>query len=111
MSILSAIATSLLRILLVQAHWLSVDIVLSVGFRYGPPMQNSIFSLSSPITKGFTAKAFRCFLLTFGIFDLNAHGIRSAAQWHQGLGIPLFIISFLIQDAPSLIKASVSYTL
>ena len=43
MTILSAIAANQLRILLVHDHWLSVGIPLSVEFRLGPPMKNSIF--------------------------------------------------------------------
>lgn len=63
MTILSAIATNQLRNLLVQVHWLSVEIPLSVESRQGPPMHDPIFSGSPrPIIKGFTAKAFRCFL-------------------------------------------------
>ena len=60
-------------------------------------MHNSIFSGSlAPVAKGFATKASRRFSLEFEIFDFYAHGIISAAQWHQDLGYHPFIISFFI---------------
>ena len=66
MTILSAIAANQLRIILVQVHWLSVGIPLSVEFRFGPTYEKFHFSGPLSLTaKGFAAKAFRCFLLVF----------------------------------------------
>ena len=70
MAILSSIAENQLRILLVHGHWLSVGIALSAEFRFGPTYEKFQFSGPlSPIAKGFAAKAFRCFLLFFEIFE------------------------------------------